>query len=117
MVGAAGIEPATTGLENRCSIQLSYARVGKIYHMPRWSIMRCRIDFRRSIPAGLYRLDAGARLRADVPDPLLRLMAQPQRTPGQILHVLATGRNLPCSSVFVSSGHFVCAGNRKAVEE
>ena len=27
MVGAAGIEPATTGLENRCSIQLSYAPV------------------------------------------------------------------------------------------
>ena len=25
MVGAAGIEPATTGLEIRCSIQLSYA--------------------------------------------------------------------------------------------
>jgi hypothetical protein len=25
LVGAAGIEPATTGLENRCSIRLSYA--------------------------------------------------------------------------------------------
>ena len=34
MVGAAGIEPATTGLENRCSIQLSYAPLRKIYHMP-----------------------------------------------------------------------------------
>ena len=32
MVGAAGIEPATTGLENRCSIQLSYAPLSKIYH-------------------------------------------------------------------------------------
>ncbi len=25
LVGAAGLEPATTGLEGRCSIQLSYA--------------------------------------------------------------------------------------------
>ena len=33
LVGAAGIEPATTGLENRCSIQLSYAPLSKIYHM------------------------------------------------------------------------------------
>ena len=33
LVGAAGIEPATTGLENRCSIQLSYAPTSKIYHM------------------------------------------------------------------------------------
>jgi hypothetical protein len=35
MVGAAGIEPATTGLENRCSIQLSYAPLSKIYHKHR----------------------------------------------------------------------------------
>jgi hypothetical protein len=34
LVGAAGIEPATTGLENRCSIQLSYAPLSKIYHTP-----------------------------------------------------------------------------------
>jgi hypothetical protein len=34
VVGAAGIEPATTGLENRCSIQLSYAPSSKIYHKP-----------------------------------------------------------------------------------
>ncbi len=33
LVGAAGIEPATTGLENRCSIQLSYAPLQKIYHI------------------------------------------------------------------------------------
>jgi hypothetical protein len=32
VVGAAGIEPATTGLENRCSVQLSYAPSSKIYH-------------------------------------------------------------------------------------
>ena len=32
MVGAAGIEPATTGLEIRCSIHLSYAPLSKIYH-------------------------------------------------------------------------------------
>ena len=29
LVGAAGIEPATTGLEIRCSIRLSYAPTGK----------------------------------------------------------------------------------------
>jgi (2Fe-2S) ferredoxin len=32
LVGAAGIEPATTGLEIRCSIRLSYAPLSKIYH-------------------------------------------------------------------------------------
>ena len=32
LVGAAGIEPATTGLEIRCSIRLSYAPISKIYH-------------------------------------------------------------------------------------
>ena len=32
MVGAAGIEPATLGLEIRCSIRLSYAPLSKIYH-------------------------------------------------------------------------------------
>jgi hypothetical protein len=35
MVGAAGIEPATPGLEIRCSIRLSYAPTSKIYHMLR----------------------------------------------------------------------------------
>ena len=38
--------------------------------------MRCRVDFCLSIPAGLYRLDARSGLRADVSDPLLRLLAQ-----------------------------------------
>jgi hypothetical protein len=33
--------------------------------------MRCRIDFRYSIPAGLHRLDARLGLRPDVSDPLL----------------------------------------------
>ncbi len=32
LVGAAGLEPATAGLEIRCSIQLSYAPLSKIYH-------------------------------------------------------------------------------------
>jgi len=78
LVGAAGIEPATTGLEIRCSIQLSYAPVSKIYHSCGWSIMRCRglapqlpVDLRFPIPARLYRLDAGLGLRADVSDALL----------------------------------------------
>jgi hypothetical protein len=162
MVGAAGIEPATTGLEIRCSIHLSYAPTttyedpfailprectgidggrlhfattghrrsssrrllfrGTIFATPlsrvassaspildpahrkrdaphvarsrcvqdprlefvtssRWSIMRCRIDLRLSIPAGLHRLDAWLGLRPDVPDPLLRLLAQPRLAP------------------------------------
>ncbi len=43
MVGAAGIEPATTGLENRCSIQLSYAPLRKIYHnLPDHRVLRPR---------------------------------------------------------------------------
>ena len=71
LVGAAGIEPATTGLENRCSIQLSYAPLAKFITSFPWSIMRCRIDFRYSIPAGLHRLDARLGLRPDVSDPLL----------------------------------------------
>jgi hypothetical protein len=76
--------------------------------------MRCRIDHRRAIPPRLHRLDAGPGLRPDVPDPLLRLLAQPERAAEQILHVLAIGWNLSRSSVLVSGRDFVRPGNRKA---
>ena len=38
VVGAAGIEPATVGLEIRCSIRLSYAPLEKIYHTDRGGV-------------------------------------------------------------------------------
>jgi hypothetical protein len=50
MVGAAGIEPATTGLEIRCSIRLSYA-----------PISRQATDLARRIHAAALVLHAGFR--------------------------------------------------------
>src|SRR5580658_6293324 len=79
--------------------------------------MRSRIDLRCSIPAGLHRLDARPGLPPDVPDPLLRRLAQPERAPEQVLHVLATRRNLPGSTIFVPGRYFVRLGDREAVEE
>jgi hypothetical protein len=34
MVGEAGLEPTTTGLEGRCSIQLSYSPISAIVSLP-----------------------------------------------------------------------------------
>ncbi len=51
MVGAAGIEPATTGLEIRCSIQLSYAPLSKIYHKLRLKLFVVAV---KSYSASLY---------------------------------------------------------------
>jgi hypothetical protein len=72
------------------------------------------VTIRRSISPGLYRLDARPRLRPDVPDPLLRRLAQPERAPEQILHVLAVGWNLSCSSISISGRLFFRAGGRQA---
>lgn len=44
MVGAAGIEPATPGLEIRCSIRLSYAPLAKLepfYCIPLAALFAC----------------------------------------------------------------------------
>jgi len=50
LVGAAGLEPATTGLEIRCSIQLSYAptfTINTLQVLPkiRWSDNSCMLLF------------------------------------------------------------------------
>jgi hypothetical protein len=54
VVGAAGIEPATTGLEIRCSIRLSYAPLSKIYHKLGLEYYAVSRDLRHTIPAGLH---------------------------------------------------------------
>jgi hypothetical protein len=51
MVGAAGIEPATPGLEIRCSIRLSYAPLSKnLSHRNCFQVVGagyCIVEFRR----------------------------------------------------------------------
>jgi hypothetical protein len=51
MVGAAGIEPATAGLEIRCSIRLSYAPIRKQLYRKRLGIA-----FRKHVDSWLARL-------------------------------------------------------------
>ena len=65
----------------------------------------------------LHRLDAGTGLRADVPDPLLRLLAQPAGEAEPFLHVFAAGRDVSGSAVSVPGGDFVCAGHGETLAE
>lgn len=70
-----------------------------------------------SIPDSLYRLDARLGVRSYVPDPLLRLLAQPHRAAKQILHVLATGRNFSRAVIFISGRNFLRSGNREVAQK
>src|SRR2546427_6096517 len=88
MVGPAGLEPATLGLEIRCSIRLSYGPALNLIVLcayppsnpitsplilPTWPRGSLRVFL--FITLGLHRLDARAGLRPDVSDTLLRLLA------------------------------------------
>src|SRR5947199_10828201 len=114
MVGPAGLEPATLGLEIRCSIRLSYRPALNLIvlcaHLPSnpitsplilptWPRGSLRVFL--FITLGLHRLDARAGLRPDVSDTLLRLLVG--RLGGQVhlFHVVAIGRHVACLVVFV----------------
>src|SRR5439155_24294330 len=127
MVGPAGIEPATLGLEIRCSIRLSYGPALNLIvlcaHLPSnpitpplilptWPRGSLRVFL--FITLGLHRLDARTGLRSDVSDALLRLLAGRRGTQEHLFHVVAIGRYAACPVVSVSCGHFVRAGRRQA---
>src|SRR5437879_4060106 len=127
MVGPAGLEPATLGLEIRCSIRLSYGPALNLIVLcayppsnpitsplilPTWPRGSLRVFL--FITVGLHRLDAWAGLCSDVSDALLRLLAGRRGTQEHLFHVVAIGRHAACPVVFVSCGHFIRAGRRQA---
>ena len=65
----------------------------------------------------LHRLDARPGLRADVPDALLRLLAESRGPQDDVLHVVATGWDSAGAAVSLSGGNFVCPGDRQAATE
>src|SRR5581483_4353419 len=67
-----------------------------------------------AIPTRLYRLDARAGLPADVPDALLRFLAQCRCAQDHFLYVVAIGRNSSGAAVPVSGGHIVRASDGQA---
>src|SRR3989442_7118386 len=108
MVGPAGLEPATLGLEIRCSIRLSYGPALNLIvlcpHLPSnpipppliLSTWRTRQRVFPFITVGLHRLDAWAGLCSDVSDALLRLLAGRRGTQEHLFHVVAIGRHAAC---------------------
>src|SRR5437016_1078688 len=126
MVGPAGLEPATLGLEIRCSIRLSYGPALNLIvlcaHLPSnpitppliLSTWRTRQRVFPFITVGLHRLDARAGLRPDVSDTLLRFLAGRRGAQEHLFYVVAIGRHAACPAVFVPCGHFIRAGRRQA---
>src|SRR5580704_17242166 len=72
---------------------------------------------RCKIPDCLHRLDAWSGLPADVPDPLLRLVAQSPSPPKRLFHVLPVRRNLSCTLVSFLGRNLTRTGHGETASE